>query len=122
MIIAITSEENKGLESLIGNHFGRCPFYIIVEVENEEVTSFEGIANPYAISHQPGMVPEFINKQNVDLVISGGMGRRAIEAFHAYNIKVATGASGTVKDTLKAYFDGNLQQDAACKESIEHQG
>ena len=114
MKIAISTIDNKGLESNLSPHFGRCPFYIMVETKGEEILSAKGIENPYYSSHEPGMVPEFINKQGVDVMISGGMGRSAINFFKEFEIGVATGASGTVKETLQAYFEGKLQEAAPC--------
>ncbi len=114
MKIAISTIDNNGLESKLSPHFGRCPFYMMVETKGEEILSVEGVENPYYSSHGPGMVPEFINKQGVDVMISGGMGGSAIAFFKEFKIGVATGASGTVKETLQAYFDGNLREAAPC--------
>ena len=33
--IAFSSEDNIGLKSQMSMHFGRCPYYTIVEVEGE---------------------------------------------------------------------------------------
>ena len=114
MKIAISTIDNNGLESKLSPHFGRCPFYMMVETKGEEILSVEGVENPYYSSHGPGMVPKFINKQGVDVMISGGMGGSAIAFFKEFKIGVATGASGTVKETLQAYFDGNLREAAPC--------
>ena len=35
--IAFASEENTGLESRLSHHFGRCPYYVFVEIEDDEV-------------------------------------------------------------------------------------
>ena len=89
MKIAISTIDNKGLESNLSPHFGRCPFYIMVETKGEEILSAKGIENPYYSSHGPGMVPEFINKQGVDVMISGGMGRSAITFFKEFKIFIS---------------------------------
>jgi predicted Fe-Mo cluster-binding NifX family protein len=119
MKIAISAAENQGLQSLVAEHFGRCPFYVLVDLETEP-NQVETIANPYFQGHEAGMVPAFIHQQGVNVMISGGMGRRALQFFEEYNIEVATGACGTVQETLTAYLEGKLQGGSACKESENH--
>ena len=120
MRIAISSEENNGLDSRVSHHFGRCPYYVLADVNKEEIQVVHAIDNPFAQQHQPGMVPGFIHDQGVDVMISGGMGRRAIDFFDQYGIQVATGADGTVRNTLDRYFKGQLNGAQPCRESVEH--
>jgi predicted Fe-Mo cluster-binding NifX family protein len=120
MRIAISTEDKNGLDSLISHHFGRCPCYVLVDVQDQEVQNVQGIDNPFAQQHQPGMVPEFIQSQGAGVMISGGMGRRAIAFFEQFNIQVSTGADGTVRTALEGYFDGRLRGAVPCRESVEH--
>ena len=120
MKIAIASDENKGLQSRVAQHFGRCPYYIFVTLEGDEVKEITAVENPYHAAHEAGMVPAFIHQQEADVMIAGGMGRRAIQFFTEYGIKTATGAAGTVEEVLTAYQQGYLEEDSACQESIDH--
>lgn len=120
MRIAVSAETNEGLEGPISYHFGRCPYYALIDLDNNNnVTNTTVIPNP-AIQHQPGEVPAFIRDKGVKVMISGGMGSRAIEFFHQYDIDVATGATGTVKETLERWIKGELHGDAPCIQSKEH--
>jgi predicted Fe-Mo cluster-binding NifX family protein len=121
MKIAISSEENKGLDSQVSHHFGRCPYYVLLVVDCEEVQEVKTIANPFYSQHQPGQVPGFIHEQGVEVMISGGMGRRAIDFFDQYGIEVATGAEGTARSTLERFLKGELNDAQPCRESVEHQ-
>jgi len=121
MRIAISSEENKGLESKVSHHFGRCPFFVLVEVAGEEFSNVDVIANPYFAHHSPGQVPGFISEQKVDLMISGGMGRRAIDFFQQFGVQTATGASGSVEQTLRRFLAGELPSAQPCHDSVEHE-
>lgn len=122
MRIAISVVEGKGLDSAVSHHFGRCPYYVLVDIENGEIQEVRSVENPFVQSHQPGMVPGFIRDQGVDVMISGGMGRRALGFFEEYGIDVATGADSTAKESLKRYLAGELRQGEACRESIKHSG
>jgi len=120
MKIAISVETNDGLDSIVAHHFGRCPFFALVNVEGKEVKTVEVIDNPFFSGHQPGQVPGFIKEQDADVMLSGGMGGRAIQFFHQFDIQTATGANGTVQEALESYLGGELTGAAPCKESIEH--
>ncbi|MEE9513510.1 MAG: NifB/NifX family molybdenum-iron cluster-binding protein [Anaerolineales bacterium] len=120
MRIAISAETNDGLSSLVAQHFGRCPYFALVNVEGAEVKTIQLIENPFFAGHEVGQVPEFIHEQKAEVMLSGGMGGRAIQFFDGYGIAVATGAAGTVSAALEAYFAGRLSGAAPCAESIEH--
>ena len=120
MKIAISVETNDGLESIIAHHFGRCPHFAVVNVDENEIQSVEVIDNPFYTGHQPGQVPKFIREQNADVMLSEGMGRRAIDIFQQFGIQTATGASGNVRSAIESYLNGELHGAAPCKDSVEH--
>jgi predicted Fe-Mo cluster-binding NifX family protein len=57
----------------------------------------------------------------VDVMLSGGMGRRAIRFFEEYGIQTATGAQSTVQGAVARYLGGELSDAAPCRESVEHE-
>ena len=120
MKIAITAENNNGLESLVAQHFGHAPYFILVDVEDGQVTATKSVANPFVNGHAPGQIPGFIHQQKADVMLSGGMGGRAIQFFEQAGIQAATGASGTVRQALESYLGGKLSEAAPCNESVEH--
>ena len=115
MRIAVSADSAEGLNSGVSPHFGRCPFFVLVDIdENGTIRNVTSVANPCYGNHAPGQVPAFINSQGVDVMVSGGMGAGAISYFNQYGITVATGAVGAVADAIEAYFDGALSADAVC--------
>jgi predicted Fe-Mo cluster-binding NifX family protein len=120
MRIAISTEEKNGLDSSISYHFGRCPHYVLIDLEGVSIAEVKAIDNPYYQKHKPGMIPEFIKEQGVEVMISGGMGQRAIDFFDQFGIQVATGAVGNVRITLGLYLDGKLESATPCRKSVEH--
>jgi predicted Fe-Mo cluster-binding NifX family protein len=118
--IAVSSESNQGMESSVGSHFGRCPYFVLVDVEEREVLAVNTVENPFFAQHQPGQVPGFILSQGVDVMLTGGMGRRAIAFFQQFNIKPVTGAQGTIAQALEQYLGGELQEAEPCAESEKH--
>ncbi len=120
MRIAISADNNNGLDSAVGQHFGRCPYFALVEIEDNEIKGINIIDNPFFAGHEVGQVPGFIHEQGADVMLSGGMGGRAIQFFTQFGIEIATGASGTVKQAVTEFLAGNLSGTAPCAESIEH--
>lgn len=120
MRIAISADNNAELDSIVSPHFGRCAYYLFIDLEGDQVKGLQAAENPYYGRHQPGQVPQFIQSQGANVMISGGMGRRAIAAFQHYGIQTVTGATGTVRHALAQYLAGALQGAAPCAESISH--
>ena len=120
MRIAISADDRNGLDSVVSPHFGRCPHYIFVDVEGREVKAVNAVDNPYYGQHSPGVVPSFIHSQGVNVMLTGGMGRRAIAFFEQLGVEAVSGASGTVRRALELYLGGQLRGVQPCRESIEH--
>jgi len=120
MRIAISADDGNDLDSVVSPHFGRCPYFVLVDLEGREVESVQAVTNPYYSHHQPGQVPGFIHSQGADVMLTGGMGGRAIAFFQQYGIQAATGAAGTVRHALEQYLGGGLQGAEPCRESVQH--
>jgi predicted Fe-Mo cluster-binding NifX family protein len=120
--IAVSANDNRGLESAVSDHFGRCPYFVIAEIKENVIKSVKAIDNPFYHSHQPGQVPAFIHSHQVDVMLTGGMGHRAVDFFQQYGIQPVTGAAGTVHQTLHRYLNGELSEVQPCPESQQHHG
>lgn len=111
--IAIASDDPRGLDSVVSYHFGRCPYYIVVEVDDKgqvgKITSYE---NRGAGTHQVGDMPSFIKSLGADVIVAGGMGPRAIDFFQQLNIQPITGASGTVRRVIEQLLNSEMETEA----------
>lgn len=120
MRVAVSADDSNGLDSVVSPHFGRCPYYVLVDLDGREVSQVNAVENPAYGQHQPGQVPGFIESQGADVMLSGGMGRRAIGFFQQYGIQAVTGAAGTVRYALEQYLGGALQGAEPCSVSVAH--
>lgn len=118
--VAVSADDGSGLDSVVSPHFGRCPYFIVVDLEGCDVQRVTAVTNPYYSHHQPGQVPRFIREHGAHVMLTGGMGRRAIALFEQYGIQAVTGAAGTVRRSLEQYLGGALQGAQPCRESMEH--
>jgi len=98
----------------VAQHFGRCEKYTLVEVNDGKIVNKEIVANP---GHEPGFLPKYLNEQGVDVILAGGMGRKAKDLFDQKGIKVVIGVNGLVDDAVKSYLAGGLKSEG---EVCEH--
>ena len=81
MKIAVPTSEGK-----LAAHFGHCSEFVFVEVDgNGAVVGSQALTPP---AHAPGVLPTWLRENGADLVIAGGMGRRAQGLFADAGIQV----------------------------------
>jgi predicted Fe-Mo cluster-binding NifX family protein len=100
MIIAIPVANE-----LLCMHFGHCQTFRLFEVDdNNAIVKTEDKVPP---PHEPGVLPAWLGKLNVNLVIAGGMGIRAQQLFAQAGVKVISGASGDDPQKIVEAFLAN---------------
>ena len=120
MRVAVSVDDSSGLDSVVSPHFGRCPYYALVDLKGQEIREVSVVANANYGQHAPGTVPRFIQSQGADAMLAGGMGRRAVALFEQFGIQAVTGASGTVRHALEQYLGGKLEGAEPCSTSLGH--
>lgn len=117
MHIAIPVERGR-----LAEHFGRCTQVMLMKVDpqNCRVLSEQRLTMP---PHQPGVFPAWLAEQQVNIVIAGGMGPKALALFAQAGIQVVTGAArATPLDLVADYLAGNLTEGAnPCHHGPDHQ-
>ena len=66
-----------------------------------------------------GYPADNIARTGTNVMICGGLGRRAITMFEGYGIMVYIGAQGTVRDAIRGWEEGTLQvatDESACQQ------
>lgn len=90
----------------VAAHFGRCERYLLVDVDDGVIIRSEEIPNP---GHAPGLLPRFLAQHDVDTVVAGGAGPRAVGLLAELGIEVCLGVSGSIDDVLAGIADGTLE-------------
>lgn len=101
MRIAIPTDGN-----CVSAHFGRCPEFTLVDIDNNEIQGRQRIKNP---GHVPGFLPKFLKDNQTDCIVSGGMGVRARELFAQQEIDVVLGVDGEIEDVIVRFTQGRLE-------------
>uniref|UniRef100_A0A7V6CEB1 Dinitrogenase iron-molybdenum cofactor n=1 Tax=Thermodesulfobacterium geofontis TaxID=1295609 RepID=A0A7V6CEB1_9BACT len=116
MRVAIATEGD-----FVAQHFGKCPGFTIVDIEDGKIVSKNFVENPNYKAHQPGAVPMFLKTQNVDCIIAGGMGPKAIMMLESFGIKVLVGVTGKVEEVIDAFIKSTLHTgESLCKHDQHH--
>jgi len=90
----------------VSAHFGRCPTFTLVDIENGKIIKRMEVENP---GHQPGAIPQFLHQKGVNWIVAGGMGMRATSFFEEYNIKTVVGISGKIDEVIEQLGKGTLE-------------
>jgi len=107
---------NKGMEDQVSEHFGRAPTFTVVDTDTKKVEVLQNVSEHMGGT---GLPPEHLSKAGVKIMLSSGMGPRAITMFQQFGIAVFFGARGTVKETVALWKGGKLApatQEGACKD------
>ena len=89
----------------VSEHFGHCEGYAVYSIENNSAVRGEDLVNP---GHSPGFLPVYLADRGIGVVITGGMGSRAIDLFDESDIEVVLGVSGPLDDAARAFAAGTL--------------
>lgn len=114
--LAIAVEENSGAGEKVAEHFGRCSKIIIFELgDDKNVIKKETYFNPLN-GHHGGVcqLPGYVNQYDVNTIIAGGMGAKAIANFHSFNIDVITAPGMDCEDALNNFREDKLSGYEEC--------
>jgi len=109
LTIAIPSEMPGGLDAALGQHFGHCDIYTIVEAQDGKILDVRTLPN---VPHQQGgcMAPvNHLAQNGVNVLIAGGMGMRPLMGFQQVGIQVFHGSNApSVGHAVQALLMGSL--------------
>ena len=102
----------------VDGHFGHTREFVIYTVKENVIEEVIYITPP---AHQPGVLPQFLAENGVDVIITGGMGQMAIDLFQRHGIDVVLGAVGSIDVNLNEYLGGFLtSQNNVCQHDENH--
>lgn len=103
--------------NMITEHFGHCEYFVVYEIENNVVKGSEIIKNP---PHQRGFLPKFLKDHQVDVIITGNMGKMAVNNLKSLNIECYLGVKGQMIDVLNQFIEGTLESNDEICDSHMH--
>ena len=109
----VVSSMGEKLDSIVDPRFGRCAYFVIVNVEENKIKDFESIQNSgvNAMGGAGIQAAQLIANKGAKVVISGNMGPNAFGVLSQTGIKIVTGIGGiSVKDAVERYLKGELKE------------
>ncbi len=82
-------------------HFGHCEGFAVIDISDKDPGKVDFMPCPV---HQPGSYPLFLKEIGVNVVIAGGMGKKAQNLFSENNIQVFMGVGVNDPLTLVEQF------------------
>jgi len=108
MKVAVSSTD-KNIKSNVSDVFGRCSYFVIAEIEDGEIKRTEIIENKSTgqMSGAGISAAQLMAEKNVNAIITGNVGPRALDVLKQFNIEVYS-VSGAVKDVLQEFINGKI--------------
>lgn len=110
MKIAISSN-GRELGDHVAELFGRCPYFLIVEINGKEVGEIQARENTN--SDQTGgagiAAAKFLAEMDVSAVIAQNIGPRATDVLKQFNIETYY-FNGAGKDAVQNFINGRLKK------------
>jgi len=116
--IVVPVEDQKGLDAPIAQHFGRAPYYAIVEFDgNGKVENVKTVPNVGEHAGGTGYSHDRILEYQPTAIIVYGMGPRGLISFQNAGVAVLKANANTVSEVVAAYREDKLQE---LTEGCEH--
>ena len=116
MKIVIPTNNKKGLEDEVAEHFGRCNTYTFL---NEKGDVLEIIDNTSEHMGGRGLPPELMKKHEADILLCNGLGPRAVNLCKELGIDVYVSQTQTVKEIFEMWKNNKIKKagvENACEE------
>ena len=117
--IVIPVADNSGLNSRLSEHFGRAPYFMVIEINSKgEILSVEAIPNTSEHFGGFGKPPDRILQLKPTAVVTYGMGPRALNIFQQARVAVLRTNAATVREVIEAYKRNELEElTEGCREA-----
>lgn len=109
MKIAICSN-SQGIKSELAERFGRADYFVIYDLENQDVKTIENKAKNEP-SGAGGSAVRSLSKEDVEIILVPELGPKAMDAIKAFEIKAYAYTKGaTVENAIEEFKLGKLEE------------
>jgi len=109
--IVVPVADKTGLNSQLAEHFGRAPYFAVVELdENGEVSQIRTVPNIGEHAGGRGQTHDNILELQPNAIIVYGMGPRGLSTFQSAGVAVLRANANTVREVIAAYKEDRLEE------------
>jgi predicted Fe-Mo cluster-binding NifX family protein len=120
--IVIPTENQAGIESKTAQHFGRAPYFTVIELdEKTEPTNISSHPNTGEHMGGTGHPHENLLALKPDVIIAYAMGIGGLQSFQNAGVLVLKAEGNTVKEIVANFSQGKLKAlTGGCPHAHEH--
>jgi predicted Fe-Mo cluster-binding NifX family protein len=107
MKIVIPTNNKKGLDDTVAEHFGRCPTYTFL---NEKGKIEEIIDNTSEDKGGKGLPPKLIKKHGANILLCQDIGPKAIVLSKKLGIEIYIGQATTVREMFEMWKNNKIRK------------
>jgi predicted Fe-Mo cluster-binding NifX family protein len=108
MRVCFPVASDQGIDSIVFNHFGSAPTFIIVDTDSDTILSVNnrdqhhshGACNPLAA----------LAGNTIDAIVVGGIGAGAIAMLNRAQVKVFQSQAETIRENVTLFKNGNFRE------------
>jgi predicted Fe-Mo cluster-binding NifX family protein len=119
MKICMPTTGKNGLNEMVHNHFGSAQYFTIYDTESKTIQTITN-GNLHH-SHGSCQPIEAISQNNINIVITSGMGIRAIKLLNDNGVKVFLSKGEIVSDVINN-FESGLLSELTFEHACSHHG
>ena len=109
--IVVPVSDEKGIDAHLSEHFGRAPFYAIIDLDEKGQVIGQGtIANTSEHFGGVGLPPDRILQLKPKALVTYGLGSKALRVFQNVGVAVLRTEANTVREVVRAYNNNELQE------------
>ena len=105
MRIVIPTNDKKGLDSAVAEHFGRCRTYIFLDDKGNVIKVIDNTSEHMGGS---GLPPELMKKHGADVLLCKDLGMRALKLCQELEIDVYTSNAETSKEIYNQWKENKI--------------
>jgi len=107
MKIIVPTDNKKGMQDMVAEHFGRCQTYTLLD---EKGNVLEIIDNTSEHMGGVGLPPELMKKHGADVLLCKELGPRALDLCQQLRIGVYVCQAKTVRDIFEMWENKKIKK------------
>lgn len=110
MRLAIPADSGDGLNAPRSGHFGKCAYYILVDIKDNEIQEVLPLKNGGHVTGGCFAPVMLLQGNHVSKLIVGGIGGRPLQGFKQVGIDVLFGGGQTVEESVNLFLTNQIEQ------------
>jgi predicted Fe-Mo cluster-binding NifX family protein len=101
MKICFPVQNDNGIESVVYNHFGSAPVFVVVDTDTNSVASINNSDQHH--THGACNPMKALDNQKVDAIVVGGIGAGALTRLNQMGITVHRSQGATIRENITLF-------------------